>query len=255
MLKSLIKSLMPRPAAAAAPAGAELERCVEEATRRALLELLGVGSGASQPPDYERIARIMAGVEAARYMTDHMQDAVDAKGRGDLLAYALDQAKLDGLVLEFGVFRGESLRFIAQRSTGLVHGFDSFEGLPEHWTYFQRKGRFSLDGKIPEFEEENVRIHPGLFGDTLRPFLAQNEGVVRFLHVDSDLYSSAAQVLGLLAPRLVPGSVILFDEYINYPAWRQHEYKAFQEFIAARGLGYRYIGFASTYMSVAVQLV
>ena len=37
-----------------------------------------------------------------------------------VLAYALDHAKLDGLVLEFGVFRGDSLRFIAQRSTGLV---------------------------------------------------------------------------------------------------------------------------------------
>jgi len=48
--------------------------------------------------------------------------------------------------------------------------------------------------------------------------------------------------------------VIVFDEYFNYPGWRQHEYKAFQEFIANTGLKYRYIGFSAEKGHVAVQI-
>jgi hypothetical protein len=38
------------------------------------------------------------------------------------------------LFLELGVFSGQSIWVIAQRTSNLVHGFDSFEGLPEDWT-------------------------------------------------------------------------------------------------------------------------
>jgi hypothetical protein len=57
-----------------------------------------------------------------------------------------------------------------------------------------------------------------------------------------------------LEPRLVPGSVIVFDEYFNYPGWQQHEFRAFQEFIARRGGGYEYIGFSAERGHVAVRL-
>ena len=49
-----------------------------------------------------------------------------------------------------------------------------------------------------------------------------------FLHIDSDLYSSARTVLFLLHEQIVSGTIIEFDEYFNYPNWKQHEYKAFQ---------------------------
>ena len=29
--------------------------------------------------------------------------------------------------------------------------------------------------------------------------------------------------------------MIVFDEYFNYPGWRGHEFKAFQEFVAETG--------------------
>jgi hypothetical protein len=29
--------------------------------------------------------------------------------------------------------------------------------------------------------------------------------------------------------RLASGSVIVFDEYFNYPGWKVHEFKAFQD--------------------------
>ena len=45
-----------------------------------------------------------------------------------------------GLTLECGVYFGRSLRLIAARTPGPVHGFDSFEGLPEAWSASEGAG-------------------------------------------------------------------------------------------------------------------
>lgn len=43
----------------------------------------------------------------------------------------------DAIVLEFGVFSGRTLAHIAHKANPtIVHGFDSFEGLPEKWSRF-----------------------------------------------------------------------------------------------------------------------
>lgn len=202
--------------------------------------------------DYEMVARLKAAAESADYMVSRMMSARNLVNRAELLDFALSLCKVEGLVAEFGVFRGESLRFIAKRTSQEVHGFDSFEGLPEDWTYFQKQGRFSLDGQIPQFAETNIRIYKGWFENTLPGFLAAHAGTARLIHIDCDIYSSTRTVLSLFAPRIVKGTVLVFDEYLNYPAWREHEFRAFQEFIAASGLAYRYAGFASSHSSVAV---
>jgi len=254
MLKSLLTQVVARNASRTARGPVEsADERLEQAVGRALLKL-GLGLSPGQPADYDRIARIVAGVEAAQYMVEHMQAAVNLGDRSVVLQHSLEQARASGLVLEFGVYQGASLRFIAQRTSDLVHGFDSFQGLPEDWTHFQRQGRFSLDNTAPRFEEPNIRIHHGLFRDTLPDFLAQNGATVRLLHIDCDLYSSTREVLEALRPRLAPGTVIVFDEYINFPGWRQHEFRAFQEFVQNFGVRYRYLAFASAYMSVAVRI-
>jgi hypothetical protein len=55
--------------------------------------------------------------------------------------------------------------------------------------------------------------------------------------------------------RIRNGTVILFDEYFNYPGWELHEFKAFQEFIAHTGLSYRYIGVVPSHQQVAVKII
>ena len=127
--------------------------------------------------------------------------------------------------------------------------------MPEHWAgTFERKGKFGRGGALPEVPA-NVTLHKGWFDQTLPAFLAaypQHE--VAFLHVDCDIYSSTATVLRELAPRLRPGTVIVFDEYFNYPNWQRHEWRAFQEFIRDSGFSYRYLGFAQKNGHVAVRL-
>ena len=46
---------------------------------------------------------------------------------------------------EFGVYKGETINFIASKIPHTVHGFDSFEGLPEVWRAAERLSGRRLD--------------------------------------------------------------------------------------------------------------
>jgi hypothetical protein len=102
---------------------------------------------------------------------------------------------------------------------------------------------------------DNVLLHRGSFEDTLPQWLADNPGPIAFMHCDCDLYSSTKTLLELTAPRLTTGTVILFDEYFNYTNWEQHEFKAFQEFVAAHDIKYRYIAFARQQVAVRIEAI
>jgi hypothetical protein len=183
-----------------------------------------------------------------------MQEAMVLPDRLALLGYALSRAPADGLVLEFGVEKGASLRHLAGLTRRPVHVFDSFEGLPGDWSGTKEvKGAFSLRGKLPKVPA-NARLHVGWFDQTLPEFLRQDPQTCALIHVDCDIYASTVSIFAALNGRIGPGTVIVFDEYFNYPGWRQHEYKAFQEFIANTGLNYRYIGFSAEKGHVAVQI-
>src|SRR3954452_16061366 len=57
---------------------------------------------------------------------------------------------------EFGVFKGESLRrwsHLLTNPESRLHGFDSFQGLPETWRSDYRVGAFSTDGVMPEIDD------------------------------------------------------------------------------------------------------
>jgi len=160
-----------------------------------------------------------------------------------------------GLFLEFGVYDGRTIRLIADevRPYGVdVHGFDSFRGLPEAWNDTGRKGAFDRGGQLPEVPG-NVRLYPGWFDATLPVFMQEHPGRVSFVHIDSDLYSSAHTVLQGVRDRLGVGSVLLFDELLNYPGFEQHEFRAFREFLVETGwvcecLGYDTHGFAAGFV-------
>ena len=51
-----------------------------------------------------------------------------------------------------------------------------------------------------------------------------------------------------------PGAVVLFDEYFNYAGWEEHEHRAWQEFVAASGTGFRYEGYTQNDEQVVVRV-
>ena len=44
-----------------------------------------------------------------------------------------------------------------------------------------------------------------------------------YLHIDCDLYAGSRDALTLLSHKIVPGTVLLFDELVNYNTYREHE--------------------------------
>lgn len=198
--------------------------------------------------------RLHAKRDTVAYIIEHMTEAMVLADRDDLLRFAFARAPKEGLVMEFGVAGGASLRNLASQTPRQVHGFDSFGGLPEDWSGTKEKaGAFTQKGKLPKMPP-NVTLHPGWFDQTLPEFLATNQEKAAFIHVDCDIYVSTVTIFTALRERIVPGTVILFDEYFNYPGWRGHEYKAFQEFMKTTGLSYQYLGFSAEKGHVAVAI-
>jgi len=165
----------------------------------------------------------------------------------------LQAVGIEGHYLEFGVFTGGTIRYMARRiGQRTIHGFDSFEGLPEAWSGFNLGGKAcGREGRLPRVPD-NVVLHRGYFDASLPKWLDEHPGPIAFMHLDCDLYSSTKTILKLTAPRLVPGTVILFDEYFNFPNWEQHEFKAFQEFVAEHRVKYTYLAFARQQAAVRI---
>jgi predicted O-methyltransferase YrrM len=148
----------------------------------------------------------------------------------------------DGLILEFGVAEGHSAVDMSNHfgSDKTIHGFDSFEGLPETWRPEFPQGIFACD--VPTLAS-NIILHKGLFNETLPGFLEHNPEKIAFLHLDADLYSSTAYVLEQLEDRLVPGSFVVFDElHYQFENYLEHEYKAFIEHHERTGFHYEFLG-------------
>lgn len=161
--------------------------------------------------------------------------------RREHLLAAYQEAPVGGLAVELGVFRGASINALAgEDPERAFFGFDSFRGLPEPWERgvgTHPAGHFALE-RLPDVAP-NVVLIVGSFATTLPAFFRAVSYPVDFLHVDCDLYRSAAVGLAWVGPQLRPGAVIVFDEIGNwdgrYPTWQDGEWKALNEWLEASG--------------------
>lgn len=190
------------------------------------------------------------------YIDKHMADAMGFDTQKEVLAYAVAECRVAGQYLEFGVFTGGTIRYLAKLKPEVTfHGFDSFEGLPEAWSGFSlNRSTFSVRGKLPRVPS-NVTLHKGWFTETVPTWRQQTADQVAFIHIDCDLYSSTLELLDGVADRLQPGTVIVFDEYFNYPNWERHEFKAWQEFVSRRQIQYDYLAFARQQVVVRIRTI
>lgn len=138
-------------------------------------------------------------------------------------------------VLEFGVYKGGTITQLRNDldNSYELFGFDSFAGLPEDWVGTNcKKGDLSTKGFIPTIP--GVKLYPGWFTDTIPEYQTIKKPIA-LLHCDADLYSSTIEILYKLNDCIVPGTVIVFDEwYYNHKDIlenRQHEQKAFYEWV------------------------
>jgi hypothetical protein len=144
---------------------------------------------------------------------------------------------------EFGVHCGGSTKKLLKLlgTGGELNLFDSLKGLPEDWWLNgkdnspERKGSYNSRG-VKHVEEDRVRWHVGWFKDVLPVPFREQLGLV---HLDADLYSSTRDALTGIRDYIGPGTVLIFDELIEWKYWsgkrgtntnwREGEYKALAE--------------------------
>jgi FkbM family methyltransferase len=146
-----------------------------------------------------------------------------------------------GICLEFGVHSGASLKLSAERLPNYkFFGFDSFKGFPidgrQDW-----KKDFSI--KPPSNLPNNCKLVKGFFDKTLPKFLKLNSEEIAFVNIDCDIYSSTKTVLDELekSKRIGPGTIIYFDELINYRTALWNESLALFELLDRTGWGVEWL--------------
>jgi hypothetical protein len=129
----------------------------------------------------------------------------------------------------------------------------------------QPPGKFALDQQelqvlLNQFSKRKVKLVPGWFNQTVVPWMNDNPGVVSFLHVDCDLYSSTLDILTLLNDRIVPGTVIVFDEMYpwndveSYDLWEQGEFRALDEWIRNHQRSFRTL-YRSVHQQCSIEVI
>jgi O-methyltransferase len=156
-----------------------------------------------------------------------------------LASFAHYASNLPGNFAECGVYNGGTAlllaRVLKQTVNKKLYLFDSFQGLPqvdpEREPWFS-EGEFaseSLEGVREVLSEfaNIVDIRPGWIPQT---FSGLEHVRFAFVHLDVDLYRSNRDCCNYFYPRLVPGGVLVFDEYGFAPA--RGEKEAVDEFFA-----------------------
>lgn len=172
---------------------------------------------------------------------------------------------LPGAIVECGVFKGASLaRFAMFRDlfggtwSREIVGFDTFDTFPE--TAFeddveQRERFVSAAGDasigVEQLEEvlrhkgvhENVELVAGDILETVPAYVARRPELrIALLNLDTDVYEPAVTILEHLYPRIVPGGVLLLDDYGTFAG----ETTAVDEFFAGEGVTIEKLPFAMT---------
>lgn len=157
--------------------------------------------------------------------------------------------------LEFGVWTGASLRLWCDANThsdSRFFGFDSFKGLPEHYSAMFPKGAFNTDGEIPNIQDSRVQFVVGWFQQTLPKFLDsyQVRELPLIIHCDSDLYSSALFCLTSLNRIIRIGTILIFDELNDLLS----EYRALTDYSRSYLRQWRFIGATEGFAQAAIEI-
>jgi hypothetical protein len=174
-----------------------------------------------------RFLRLLLG---AFYRMDHVYEVIRQVRRDYRGTFA---------ILEFGTADGYAFtkmlyatRYLGMDQRVVVHGFDTFDGLPppqgrvdqdvvtgDDWVEGEYRGGYGELEAYCSSRYHNYRLHRGFFEETLTDELLAtlHETLPILVWIDCDYYSSARTVIERLVPHLPSGCVIYFDDYdTNY---------------------------------------
>jgi len=193
---------------------------------------------------------------SAEYFNKHIKPTPNlyyADGDKDLMFYAINQIGIDGLVLEFGTWKGYSVNYIAgQLPNRLIHGFDVFN--TDNVSFKEGadwNGHDFTQAELP-LVKSNVQLHAGWFHRTLPGFVEKHPEPCALLHIDCDNYDGTVDVLKYV--NIAVGTIIVFDEYINVPNWEVNEHKAWLEYCTENGVKYEFIAINTKHQQLAIRI-
>lgn len=146
-----------------------------------------------------------------------MDNTLITQDRLDEIVRLAGEAAVGGQFAEVGVYKGGSLKELHQHFPHVtILGFDTFEGLPkEQWNEneYHQPGEFS-DTSLEEVQafvgSTGVQLVKGLFPASATGYEHLN---FSFVHIDTDFYQSVKASLEWFWPRLLPGGIIVMDDY------------------------------------------
>ncbi len=129
------------------------------------------------------------------------------------------------------------------------HFLDSFEGMPpvdeidgnqaREWERDTKGFRYfdNLRADVDEFEalvrkvardDQDVHIHKGWFAETLRDF--PRDCAIAVLRLDGDWYESTMSCLENLYDQVLPGGIVIIDDYLDWDGCT----RAVHDFLSSR---------------------
>jgi hypothetical protein len=144
---------------------------------------------------------------------------------------------------EFGVGAGNNIKHFNVIGSGNLYGFDCFNGLPERW------GNLSAGTyKFNKPDIQGVKIIEGLFVNTLDKVRYESPMII---NIDSDLYSSAMQVLCYISKYLHTNDLIIFDEF-NVP---MSEFKAYLDWCKIYNIPHKIVAGTNNLKQILIKII
>jgi hypothetical protein len=166
------------------------------------------------------------------YQADLMESCLPPEKLQALLSCLQNTMDIPGDIIECGVYRAGNTLLMADalRSSGsakTIHGFDSFEGMPEALSQdalptgeiVYQQGVLACTSLAMVREkmkvlghQDRVIFHKGFFQDTM-PGVISADSRFSFVLIDCDQYAGTKFCLELLYDKVNPGGMILIDDY------------------------------------------
>lgn len=174
-------------------------------------------------------------------------------------------AELPGAIVECGVFKGNSLCKFAMfrdlfgnRFSKKIIGFDIFGKFPQTKFADDKKSRkkFIVEAGIQGISKEQllevlkyknadtlVELVKGDITRTVPRYVKDHPELrISLLNIDVDIYEPAVTILKYLFPRVVPGGIILLDDYGVFPG----ETKAVEEYFSSQNVQIKKLPYSMT---------
>jgi O-methyltransferase len=142
----------------------------------------------------------------------------------ELWILAKQSAKVDGAILEVGVWRGGTGAILAEAiksSDKKIFLADTFKGVVKAGVNdtAYKGGEHSdtsvslVSDLISTLSLKNVQLLEGIFPEQTHHLITHN---ISMLHCDVDVYSSSKDIVEWCLPRMPVGAILVFDDYGFY---------------------------------------